>query len=102
MSDDEMLVSLRERMDALGLSQAAVANACGLSQPHLSKVLARRVKLAPKTRAAIRRWLGRPSPSDVPSEPGEWEELIERLRSRPTARLMQIMQILRLLDRLSP
>ncbi|MGE8131798.1 helix-turn-helix domain-containing protein [Methylobacterium sp. NPDC080182] len=101
MSDEETLASLRERMDALGLSQAEVAEACGFSQPHLSKVLAGKVKLARKTRAAVHGWLTCSVPSGMPLEPGEWERLIERLRSRPPAQFMQIMQVLRLLERLS-
>lgn len=102
MTDAEFLTAVRERMDALAASQTSVANACGLSQAHLSKVLAGRVGLASKTRFALARWLTMPPPSGSSPGPSDLEDLIDRLRSRDPERVMQIMQLLRIIDGLVP
>lgn len=46
-----------QRMKGLGLSQSEVALACGISQPHLSKVLSKKVRLASKTEVRLIAWL---------------------------------------------
>lgn len=85
-------------MEALGASQASVALWCGISQPHLSKVLARKVKLAPKTRARLEAWSSASSTANPGPEAQELRRIVERLAEGPPDRVMHIMQILRLLD----
>lgn len=81
-------------MEALGASQASVALWCGISQPHLSKVLARKVKLASKTRSRLEAWSSSSSAANPGPDTEELRRLIERLAAGPPDRVMHIMQIL--------
>jgi transcriptional regulator with XRE-family HTH domain len=94
---DDFLERVRERMAALRATQGAVAKSCGLSQPHLSKVLSRRIKLAKKTSLALADWLTHDKPADEDDSAQELRQLVERLLEGPTERRMQIMQLLRIL-----
>jgi predicted transcriptional regulator len=82
-----------------GATQSDVARECGISQPHLSKVLGGKVKLATKTSSKLERWLA--------DDAGRQQQRVEPLESlairiaalRPRRR-MQIMQLLEAVDRL--
>lgn len=100
MNDDEFLGRVRRRIEAEALSQAQVADACDLSQPHLSKVLAGRIKLARKTRAALTTWMGSGTRLGTAVDRDGWDDVVARLRSRDPGRVDQIMQLLRILDAL--
>lgn len=100
MSSDDLITSVIERMDALRTTQAQVAKACGLSQPHLSKVLKKRVKLATKTTQRLTAWL-----EGLAIQKGvDGDEIIKSIASRlpalPQYRRMQIMQLLTAVDHL--
>lgn len=91
------------RMAALNVSQSSLARECDLSQPHLSRVLNKQLKLATKTRTKLEAWLasshvasaswGAPTPTRE-----ELENLIERLSSSSPGRRMQIMHLLRAIE----
>lgn len=88
-------------MAATNASQAAVATACAISQPHLSKVLSRRVKLAPKTRGRLEAWVSDPGVPVPGRNAEELQRLVLRLAEGSPERMMQIMQLLRLVDALA-
>ena len=88
-------------MAAANASQAAVAAACAISQPHLSKVLSGRVKLAPKTRRRLEAWVSDPAAPMPGQDAEELRRLVIRLGEGSPERLMQIMQLLRLVDALA-
>jgi transcriptional regulator with XRE-family HTH domain len=99
MARSSLIVRLGARMRDTGATQSDVARECGISQPHLSKVLGRRVKLAAKTSSKLERWLA--------DDSGRQQQRVEPLKSlairiaalRPRRR-MQIMQLLEAVDRL--
>lgn len=98
MTDDEFLRTVTDRMAWLRVRQEDVAAACGCSQGHLSKVLTKKVKLAPKTEAALRNWLASLSDENNANNAQEVRDLVDRLLQGPSARRMQIMQLLRLIN----
>ena len=57
MASPSLVDLVQQRMQQMGITQVELAAACGLSQPHLSKVLANRVKLAKKTEGKLKAWL---------------------------------------------
>ncbi len=85
----------------LRTTQEGVAKSCGLSQPHLSKVLSNKVKLAPKTQRLLAAWLVDDKPAEDDYAAGELGQLVERLLEGSTERRMQIMQLLRILNSLA-
>lgn len=97
----DLLERVRERMAALRATQEEVASSCGLSQPHLSKVLSKKIKLAPKTQRLLAAWLTDGRLPEEDSGTQELGQLVERLLEGPGERRMQIMQLLRILDGLT-
>jgi transcriptional regulator with XRE-family HTH domain len=97
----DLLERVRERMAALRATQEGVAKLCGLSQPHLSKVLSKKIKLAPKTQRLLAAWLMDGKPAEEGGGAQELGQLVERLLEGSAERRMQIMQFLRLLDELT-
>lgn len=97
----DLLERVRERMAALRATQEGVANSCGLSQPHLSKVLSYKIKLAQKTQRLLAAWLVDDQPAEDGGGAQELGQLVERLLEGSTERRMQIMQLLRILDALT-
>lgn len=100
-SANEFLERVRERMAALRVTQEGVAKSCGLSQPHLSKVLANKIKMGSKTQSLLATWMVMDAPKEDIGAPEELRQLVGRLLDAPTERRMQIMQLLRLLDALT-
>ncbi|MBF0130058.1 MAG: hypothetical protein HQL33_08690 [Alphaproteobacteria bacterium] len=82
------------------MTQAALAAACDLNQGHLSRVLARKLKLAAKTEAALRAWLARTA-EEVVTADADIRGIVERLASAPSERRMQIMQLLQIVEQLT-
>ena len=97
----DLLERVRERMAALRATQEGVAKSCGLSQPHLSKVLSNKVKLAPKTQRLLAAWLVDDKAAGDSRAAEELGQLVERLLGGSNERRMQIMQLLRILDSLA-
>lgn len=100
MNSSDVIGSVLARMAQLGITQSELASACDLSQPHLSKVLSYQVKLAPKTERKLSAWLESAN-STVESTPHDMvRALATRLESARPARRMQIMELLRAVERL--
>lgn len=103
MASAGFIEEILAQMAALNVSQSALARACRLSQPHLSRVLSKQLKLAPKTRAKLEAWLARSDVSrastggSAPTRE-ELENLIERLSSSSPDKRMQIMHLLRAIE----
>lgn len=91
--------SVQQRMRQLGVTQAELAAVCGLSQPHLSKVLAKRVKLAKKTEVKLTGWLEASGDLSEGSPNDFVRSLAMRLEQSRPARRMQIMELLRAIER---
>ncbi|MBB4041654.1 transcriptional regulator with XRE-family HTH domain [Microvirga flocculans] len=101
MSTDppDILRQVRGRMQALRLTQAEVAKACRVTQPHLSKLLSGKIKMGRKTAAALSEWLAR---SELPAEEnGELRRIVEGLMAAPPEKRMQIMQLLRAVQQIA-
>ena len=85
-------------MDELGLTQAEVAFACGITQPHLSKILSCKVKPGPKTDRRLAEWLAATSGPGEDEPAPDLAALVLRLsRLAPTKR-MQIMHLLETIE----
>lgn len=89
--------AVRRRILELGLSQAQVASACGMTQPHLSKILSNSVKPGKKSASSLEAWL---SGSMVPEAVGQLQRLAQRLEETTPAKRMYVMQFLQTLERL--
>ena len=101
MGDDDILAQVNARMTRLGASQNALGMMCGLSQGHLSKVLAGKLKLAEKTETVFRKWLDETA-GDMNAETDvEIRRIVDRLIRAPASRRMQILQLLRIVERLA-
>ena len=101
MTDDDFITSVQQRMAARSMTQQALASACGLSQPHVSKVLNRQVKLRRKTRERLTVWMLRDGAVQAGSTDDELRLLLERLFAGPETRRMQIMQLLKIIEQLT-
>lgn len=100
MASNQIIDEVQGRMTELGITQMELAAACGLSQPHLSKVLSKHIKLAKKTAHNLTVWLEATETGSETSPPDIVRSLAARLEKlRPTKR-MQIMQLLKAIERL--
>jgi transcriptional regulator with XRE-family HTH domain len=100
MNSKNLIARVAARMRERGDVQKDVASACHICQPHLSKILNNKVKLAKKTSQRLERWLNDDvvAHSDPPPEIlGSLGAKIANLRPR---RRMKIMHLLRAIDRL--
>jgi len=66
-----------------------------------SKVLAKKIKLASKTQRVLTAWLMDDKPARESGGAQELGQLVDRLLDGSDRRRMQIMQLLRILDRLT-
>jgi transcriptional regulator with XRE-family HTH domain len=99
MAKRDVISKVTARMRERDERQKDVAVACGMSQPHLSKVLNKKVKLARKTSDRLERWL-----ANEAGEPPDGNTVLNALGTkmaylRPRRR-MQIMELLRAIERL--
>ena len=101
MSDADLLGRIEAARSRRRLTQSDIALACGVTQPHLSKVLAKRANIGPKLRQALERWLESSGASPVATTPDEMANLVMRLSNKSPDKHKKIMQILRLLDGLT-
>ncbi|WP_366524260.1 helix-turn-helix domain-containing protein [Brevundimonas sp.] len=84
-------------MKELGLSQNDVARACGLSQPHMSRVLSGGLSPGRKTSTALAAWLQQEPPNDASKQLERLGELIESTSPRRRMHVMQFLASLELL-----
>ena len=89
------LDAVKRRMEELGLSQNEVARACGLSQPHMSRVLSGGLSPGRKTSKALVAWLQQEPLNDTSKQLERLGQLIE---SAPPRRRMHVMQFLASLE----
>jgi transcriptional regulator with XRE-family HTH domain len=99
MAQTGLLVRINARMRDTGATQSDIARACEMSQPHLSKVLRKRVKLAAKTAAKLEGWLVG-SAAEQPEKIEPLQSLSAKIASVGPKRRIQIMQLLDAIDRL--
>lgn len=97
MPTKTLLARVHTKMRETGANQSDVAQACGVSQPHISKVLNRKVKLAEKTSAALGRWLDQNQEVEEPSLQ-TLEVIAAKLNALGPKRRMQFMQLLAAID----
>jgi transcriptional regulator with XRE-family HTH domain len=100
MSSSELISSIVERMAQHETTQTELAAACGLSQPHISKVLSSRVKLAPKTKRKFAQWLEATGSTAAPNPHEILHALATRIEALRPLKRMQIMEFLRAVERL--
>lgn len=99
MASNPLIKEVLERMAQLDITQSELALACGLSQPHLSKVLSGLVNLAPKTERKLSIWL-QSAGDAVEAAPNEIvRSLAARLEKLRPAKRMQIMELLKAVER---
>jgi predicted XRE-type DNA-binding protein len=99
MTSKALIAKVLETMAQLDVTQSELATACGLSQPHISKVLSFQVKLAPKTERKLTVWLKAARSEGGISKGEAVHALALRLEAlRPTKR-MQIMELLKAIER---
>ncbi|MBD3833030.1 MAG: helix-turn-helix transcriptional regulator [Brevundimonas sp.] len=89
--------AVKRRISELGLSQAEVARACGMTQPHLSKILTGAVKPGRKATVALEGWV---TGYTVPDTAGQLQRLAQRIEATTPDKRMHVMQFLEGLERL--
>lgn len=89
--------AIKRRISELGLSQTQVARACGMSQPHLSKILSGVVNPGRKSTSALEGWL---SGCKAPDTAAQLQRLAERIEAATPVKRMHAMQFLESLERL--
>jgi transcriptional regulator with XRE-family HTH domain len=89
--------AIRRRISELGLSQAQVAIACGMTQPHLSKILSNAVEPGKKATSALEAWLSGEKAASTADQLGR---LAARLEATTPSKRMHVMQFLATLERL--
>ncbi len=97
MPQRALLAHVDSKMREIGATQSDVAEACRLTQAHLSKVLRGKVKLAKKTAAKLEQWLREPSEA-APEERPTLETIAAKLETLGPKRRMQFMQLLAAVD----
>jgi transcriptional regulator with XRE-family HTH domain len=83
-----------------GATQSDVARECGITQPHLSKVLRKQVKLAGKTSTKLEGWLAGDANRQQLQQVEPLKSLAIRIAALRPKRRMQIMQLLDAVERL--
>ena len=89
--------AIKRRIEELGLSQAEVAHACGMTQPHLSKILSKRVRAGRRATSSLLAW------AKGDHNIGAAEQLYrlaQRLEATTPKKRMHAMQFLASLERL--
>lgn len=92
-----LLARVDSKMRETGASQSDVAKACGLTQPHISKVLSGKVKLAKKTAARLEQWLNQNWETQAASSQ-TLDTIAAKLDGLGPKRRMQFMQLLAAID----
>lgn len=99
MASPSLIDAVQRQMQELGVTQIELAMACRLSQPHLSKVLTKKVKLATKTEQRLARWLEASGDVSEGSSHDFVHSLAARMEHLRPARRMQFMELLKAIER---
>ena len=94
MSDTTIVPEVQRRMAELSVTQAEVARECGITQPHLSKVLSLKVNPGRKTRGALRVWLSSAAGVAADGDGSRLAEKVARLERLAPRKRIQIMHLL--------
>lgn len=89
--------AVRRRILELELSQKAVASACGITQPHLSKILSGTVKPGRKASGALDVWMSQKASLNAVDQ---LERIRIKMNAAPRKRRMHAMQFLTALESL--
>lgn len=89
--------AIKRRIAELELTQKEVASACGITQPHLSKILSETVKPGRKASSALDLWLGLETP---PTATDQLERIRAKIDTAPRRKRMHAMQFLTALESL--
>ncbi len=100
MGNEELIAKVLAQMSLLEVTQVGLADACGLSQPHLSKVLSNKIKLAHKTEEKLAKWLADFGESGQGARTDTFQALTAKLQRQSPEKRMQFMQLLSILDQL--
>lgn len=98
MTPKDLIAQVSERMDRDHVSQLVLAEMCGLSQPHISRVLSLKINPGRKTRLKLEAWLAATAAERVRDPSGQMEYLARRLADASPKKAMQIMQLLRAVE----
>ena len=98
MTSKDLIAQVSERMDRDNVSQVVLAEMCGLSQPHISRVLSLNINPGRKTRLKLESWLAATGTERVRDASGQMQYLAQRLASASPKKAMQIMQLLRAVE----
>jgi hypothetical protein len=93
MAEDDLIKKVLELMRERGTNQCGLSSATGLSQPHLSKVLGKKLKIAARTNGALLAWIEGGAPSAIRPPTDEVAALALKLHDLPPGIVMQFMQI---------
>lgn len=89
--------AVKRKIAELELTQKEVALACGITQPHLSKILSETVIPGRKASSALDLWLDSETP---PSATDQLERIRAKINAAPRRKRMHAMQFLAALESL--
>lgn len=98
MTSKDLVAQVAERMDRDRVSQVVLAEMCGLSQPHISRVLSLQIKPGRKTRLKLESWLAATTVERARDASSQMQYLTQRLANASPRKAMQIMQLLRAVE----
>ena len=98
MGEDDLIKEVLELMHERGTNQRGLSSETGLSQPHLSKVLNGKLKVATRTNRALLAWIESGSTSAIKPPDDQVAALTLKLQGLPSEVAMQLMQILEMLS----
>lgn len=98
MSDTSLIADVQRRMAELAATQAEVARACGITQPHLSKVLNKNVNPGRKTRERLTEWLASTSSETRTEGSSRLAARVARLERLAPGKRMQVMHLLETIE----
>lgn len=98
MTSKDLVIQVSERMDRDRVSQVVLAETCGLSQPHISRVLSFKVNPGRKTYQKLENWLAATAVERARDASGQMQYLAQRLADASPKKAMQIMQLLRAVE----
>lgn len=103
MASADFIDEVLARMDALDVSQSALARETGISQPHLSRVLRKQLKAGKKTRSQLENWMAGSRAASAngqasPPSAADLGRLIRKLSTGTPERRMHVMQMLRAIE----
>jgi predicted XRE-type DNA-binding protein len=94
MRNDTLIRAIKTQIQRRSMRQETVANLCGVTQGHFSKVIAGKISPGPKLAHALQEWLR--ADTDV----GKIALLVQRLQAAEPNQRREIIQIMHSISRL--